>query len=156
VIGIGSAQGDDVIAWSVIDRLMLDADLNNNIHYIKCDRTPFDYWGRIPSQAGAVLIDAVVGTDNYGEVRQFQLVNGECRCLQQFAMAHSTHMIDTFSALSLAQQIKALPASLDILGISINPEYCGETISNSMAGKLDAITHKIRVHLQLKLLTTSN
>lgn len=156
MIGIGSAQGDDVIAWCVIDRLMLNGDFIDNIRYIKCDRTPFDFWGQVPSQADVIMIDAVVGTDDLGEVRRFQLVNGQCHSLDQFAIGHSTHIIDTISALSLAQQIKALPASLEILGISIDPKYRGETISKSMARKLDAITSEIHVHLNAKLLATSD
>ena len=111
VIGIGhAAAGDDAVALRVVELLAGCAD----VVLRKC-MDPTDLIGEMDGASDMILVDALVGAGNAGEVRWLDLEN-----LREERVA-DTHGMTVVSALELASRVLAELPPVRILGICIDP-----------------------------------
>jgi len=155
IIGIGSPHGDDIVAWNIIDALATSEYLCGKITLIKCDRTPFDFWGRIPNDSEVIIIDAILidhesEAVSPGRVHCFELIEGECRLDIAINQINSSHLIDTLSAIKLAQQIEELPELVEIWAIEIYQPKDFQRLSPEMEKTLERTIFDIRQRISKK------
>jgi len=156
LVAIGSPHGDDSIAWKLIDRLCDEVIDKNKITFIKCDRTPFDFWGKVSLPSSIIVLDALwidsdVGNGQIGRIHVFELIEGECEVMENAGLANSSHLIDTVTALKLAQRLDALPQRVEIWGIEIKQRQALRGLSRELSQQMSQIVASLKGKIITKL-----
>lgn len=114
VVAIGSAHGDDAVAWHVIEQLRKSSQSHGMIetHRVDGGQRLLDL---LDGQGTLVLIDAVRTGGTPGAVYRFDWPDARIESLRP----GSTHEVSPAEALRLAQTLGSAPRRVIIFGVEI-------------------------------------
>jgi hydrogenase maturation protease len=116
IIGLGSDFGDDRVGFCAVEALG-DCALPPHVTLHACGNPAADLLPLLAGTPQAILIDAVVDEGGAGRIRQ-------CAASELATVgAASSHGVSVASMLSLAEALGALPPTLTILGVTIDPRH---------------------------------
>ena len=119
ILGIGSPSGDDQAGWLVIQAL--ENRLPPGVEAFRLDRPGSALIGLLEKAARVILIDAMQGNGNPGDIHHF--ANDEWA---DYRTGLSSHGLGVFEALMLARELSCLPEKIDLYGMEIGSALPGD------------------------------
>lgn len=150
MLGIGSHHGNDRIAWDLIDGLNQHYGNYEHIQLVKCQRTPFDFWGELQPCHELIVLDAVVQGQHPGKIHQIKFEHSHHYFSQ--TVASSSHNICILTALELAQQLSVLPKLAEIWAVEV--EAVEELHSDNLPlgqKRFETILHDLQILLGYRI-----
>lgn len=143
VIGCGSAQGDDALAWEVIRRLRGDARLPSGVELrsVEGGHQLLDMFDGCPM---LIVVDAISSGRAPGLIHRFEWPDARLDTLRP----GTTHHMRPAEALELAATLGILPQRVVIFGIEMSHLGSSEGLSQAVAaavpGVVDGIVEELR------------
>jgi hydrogenase maturation protease len=146
IIGVGSPQGDDAVAWEVVRQLRERfAGLQGvEWHAVGGGQRLLDL---LDGQGSLVLVDAMAGAAEPALVQRLAWPDPRLDILRP----GSTHGLRPAEALQLGAALGVLPRQIAIFGIAVGSIVTGPGLSAPMTAALPAVVACIAVEL-LKVL----
>jgi hydrogenase maturation protease len=141
IVGIGSPAGDDQAGWLVVQALARGAWAQRcppGTRLVALDRPGAQLIGHLEGADVAVLIDALRSGAAPGTIHRVR-----ADWLTEPGPLVSSHGLGVASALALARALGALPATLLIYGIEIDPAATGGAPSEPVRAAVDALAQAI-------------
>jgi hydrogenase maturation protease len=112
IVGVGSPNGDDALAWEVIRKLrgLLEAQDGMELHAVEGGQRILDV---LDGQGTLVLIDALAPAQQAGTISRFTWPDDRFEAM----CPPSTHHLQPVEALKLAETLGLLPSRVEIFGI---------------------------------------
>jgi hydrogenase maturation protease len=138
VIGCGSPQGDDALAWEVIRQLRCDARLPVGVELQSIDggHRLLDV---LDGRGTLVLVDAVSPGGDAGAIHRFEWPDDRLDRLRP----GTTHHMRPVEALELAATLGMLPPRVVVFGIEATSLEASGSVSNAVAAALPAVVDRI-------------
>lgn len=144
IIGVGSPQGDDAVAWRVVEKLQEDVGAVQGVEFYRVDggQRLLDL---LDDRGSAVILDAAETIDAPGSLTRFNWPNDQLAGLRP----GTTHDLDIDAALRLAEALKALPQSVVVYAIAAESFDPGDDLSPSLATVVPALAKRLGSELGL-------
>ncbi len=136
IIGIGSPLGDDQVGWRVVDALK--DRLSPEVELIKLDRPGTGLIPLLENARHVILIDAMQGGGAPGIIRHFR--NDEW---MDYRQGLSSHGVGVFDSLRLANELAALPETIELYGIEIGTAMPGGSFSEAVMAAAETLADTI-------------
>ncbi|HXG08202.1 MAG TPA: hydrogenase maturation protease [Gemmataceae bacterium] len=145
VVGVGSPQGDDALAWEVIRMLQQRHKGDNDIEFRVAEggQRLLDV---LEGEGTLLLIDALVPAGSPGAIRRFEWPNEWIEVLRP----GSTHHLRPAAALQLAATLGMLPPRVVIFGIEAASLDLRQGLSPAVAAAVPELVRRIASELQTK------
>jgi len=159
LVAFGSPNGDDRIAWDVVDALS-SFKFSAPLKIVKCDRHPLDFWGKLTAHSQVVILDAILvqhrqTAPDIGRLHRFKLIDGVCELSSSNLLANSSHSIDSLTSLQLGQILGELPNPLMIWGIEIARALENYELSPALSRKRSFVTNTIRENIESEIINVT-
>ncbi|MDH3327572.1 MAG: hydrogenase maturation protease [Gammaproteobacteria bacterium] len=143
VVGFGSFNGDDQAGWLVIDKLSQQC-VNDSTIFFKSKADGVDWFPVAEGATEVVFVDAVKSGALPGTVH---VIKSQEECANKFST--SSHTINIFDSIALAETLGYLKASYLFFGLEIKDsnqanERVSEEVGSSIRNLVDKLKLKIR------------
>lgn len=142
VVGIGSPQGDDAVAWQVVGQLQscIGDDVGVEFHRIDGGQRLLDL---LDGQGSLLVIDALAKDSASGEILEFPWPDKRLEGLRP----GSTHGLGPAAALALADTLGVLPAKVVVFGITAVDFESSHVVSEAVAAAARELVSRLRIEL---------
>lgn len=145
VIGVGSAFGDDALAWEVVRRLESENSGNEvSFHAVAGGHRILDV---LDGRGTAILIDALACADNPGMLHRFEWPDERIDKMRP----STTHHVRPAEALQIAATLGILPPRVIVWGVEATRFYPESGLSESVARGLSELIHRLHAELRAGL-----
>jgi hydrogenase maturation protease len=143
VVGVGSPQGDDALAWEVARMLQEQREWGNDIefHVVEGGQRLLDV---LDGTGTLLLIDALAPAGSPGAIQRFEWPDQRVEVLRP----GSTHHLRPAEALQLAETLGTLPPRVVVFGIeaaSLDPH---QGLSPAVAAAVPELVQRIVSELE--------
>ena len=138
VIGVGSPQGDDAVAWRVVGRMREQIGTNERIAFHRVDggQRLLDL---LDGRGTAVILDAAEGAGTLGTMVRLHWPNDQLGALRP----GTTHDLDLDAALRLAETVGVLPPNVVVYAIAAESFSPGDELSPPLAAAVPALAARV-------------
>ncbi len=124
LIGLGSPNGHDQLAWLIIDALTTQAGLST----FKSKSNGSDWFHEIGDHQQVIFIDAVLSDAPAGSI--IEITSNSLNQLS--SNSSSTHSVSLADSISLAKSLDYLKVPIRIIGIAIDQDHHFEKNKNEL------------------------
>lgn len=154
VIALGSPNGDDRLAWAVVDRLRqlpeFDQVLSDRVSLVECDRPGAILVEHLAAEGFALIVDALVDGGPPGRILRVDSLRRIP--LSDTAGSHGFGLADS---LRLAEMLGCLRAPWLLLGITIEPPTVAapadQPLSPAVADAIETLARMIAMELSVEI-----
>ncbi|CAN5388102.1 hypothetical protein BH10PLA2_BH10PLA2_33970 [soil metagenome] len=146
VVGMGSPNADDALAWTVISELELASGDYPEVefHRVMGGHQLLD---RLDGRGILILIDALSGCGPIGTVHSFTWPDARVDSLSP----RSTHLLGAADALRLAETVGSLPPQVLIVGVEAECFAAGESLSPQVRAAVPLLVQQVQQLLDASL-----
>lgn len=138
VIGVGSPQGDDAVAWCVVEQLREQLSNANEVEFHQVDggQRLLDL---LDERGTAVILDAAESADPPGTMARFEWPDDRLAGLRP----GTTHDLGVEAGLRLAEALGTLPRTVIVYAIAAESFVPGAALTPALIAAVPALVQQV-------------